>query len=256
MSLASRHLVPEWMDDPQLDPALHRQALAGLRRIHRWSGTASVIAKTLLELASQRNLQEIRILDVGCGGGDVTAQVAYHVAKKIPCSLTGWDISPTAVETACRHCEPTAIRSQGRCRLQFDVRDIFATPECEEDNAAFDFAFCSLFLHHFDNAQAMILVQRMMQWSRRGVIIDDLLRSPFGLFLAVVGCRLLSRSKVVHFDGPQSVRAAITVLEMEQLARAAGVDRFEIRRHWPARFQWIGLHSVPRDADRETEIEA
>lgn len=255
MSLSSRHLVPEWMDDPQLDPTLHRQALAGLRRIHRWSGTASVIAKTIVELASHHGLREIHILDVGCGGGDVTSEVAYHVAKKIPCSVTGWDISPTAVETASRHCEPTAKRSKGRCRLHFEVRDIFAMPGSEEDKAAFDFAFCSLFLHHFENAQAVSLVQRMMQWSRRGVIIDDLLRSRFGFFLAVVGCRLLSRSKVVHFDGPQSVRAAITVSEMGQLARAAGVETFEIRRHWPARFQWIGLHSAPMDSNREASIE-
>ena len=34
MSLAQRHREPELMDDPNLDPALHHQALVGLRRVH------------------------------------------------------------------------------------------------------------------------------------------------------------------------------------------------------------------------------
>lgn len=244
MSLATRNLVPEWMDDPNLDPTLHRQALAGLRRIHWWSGTASGIANTLLELAQRSRLREIRILDVGCGGGDVTAQVGAKLAPHIPCSLTGWDISTTAIETASRHCEPTHVRSNGRCRLEFEVRNILDpdihTPSAE---AAFDFAYCSLFLHHFDNEQALNLVRRMMQWTRHAVLVDDLIRSRKGWLLAVAGCRLLSRSRIVHFDGPQSVRAAFSVQEMGQIAVQAQVADFEIRRLWPARFQWIGHHS-------------
>jgi hypothetical protein len=51
-----------------------------------------------------------------------------------------------------------------------------------------------------------------------------------------MGVHLLSRSPVVHFDGPQSVRAAFSVKEAIEIAAQAGMKPSTVRKHWPERF--------------------
>ena len=60
--------------------------------------------------------------------------------------------------------------------------------------------------------------------------------TQFSYALAQIGCQLLSRSPVVHFDGPQSVRAAFTETEAKKLAAEAGMKSCTTRRHWPERY--------------------
>jgi hypothetical protein len=102
--------------------------------------------------------------------------------------------------------------------------------------ADFDVLSCSLFLHHLAEDDAVGLLRRMAQAARRMVLVNDLIRSPLGYVLAWCGCRLLSRSPVVHFDGPASVAAAFTLGEARALADRAGLAGAVLTRHWPERF--------------------
>jgi hypothetical protein len=99
---------------------------------------------------------------------------------------------------------------------------------------------CSLFLHHFDDDSARTLLMKMREAATVAVFVDDLLRTTLGYTLCWIGCRILTRSPMVHYDGPQSVRAALTMEEARQLFAQAGYDRATFRRHWPERFlmQW------------------
>ena len=47
--------------------------------------------------------------------------------------------------------------------------------------------------------------------------------------LVATACRVLSRSPVVHFDGPASVRAAYTLAELRSLADRAGLTGATVR---------------------------
>ena len=71
-----RNRLPELMDQPGLDPHLHAQALGGLRRVNRFSATASQLWKPIEELAAQESAGCLRILDVASGGGDVALEIA------------------------------------------------------------------------------------------------------------------------------------------------------------------------------------
>ena len=51
MPLARRDRQPELMDDPALDPAEHRVALAALARINRISRSAGILWPAVKELA-------------------------------------------------------------------------------------------------------------------------------------------------------------------------------------------------------------
>jgi hypothetical protein len=70
LSALPRRLQPELMDQPGLDPARHRQALRGLRRINFWSRSAGILWPALAGLARAAQ-RPLRVLDQATGGGDV-----------------------------------------------------------------------------------------------------------------------------------------------------------------------------------------
>lgn len=151
----------------------------------------------------------------------------YARSSGLDLEIEGCDLSPTAVE----HAQAAAVE-QGVNPIRFFVHNVFegALP------GGFDFVTCSLFLHHLSDEQAVELLQRLNQAADHGVLIDDLARSRAAYLLAWCACRILSRSAVVHYDGPVSVQGAFTPNEALSLARKAGIDRPSCRRHWPLRY--------------------
>ena len=116
--------------------------------------------------------------------------------------------------------------------MRFFQADVFAEPLSE----SYDAVISSLFLHHLEEARAVELLRHMAQSARSCVLINDLERSTLGYWLAYVGTRLLSRSEVVHVDGPRSVEGAFTVAEARQLAEQAGLSGATVRKRWPCRY--------------------
>ena len=228
VNLTKRFLVGELMDNPDLAEKDHHQALHGLRRVNQLSRTASVIANAIIQHCKKEKLAFIRVLDLACGGGDVTVQVSKLLKQAdVSAEVHGWDCSQTAIDFARRQCIG-GIPSQ----VQFDVANALV----DAPNRSFDFVYCTLFLHHLSDDDADRLLGAMWQMARELVLIDDLRRTTMGYALAVVGCQLLSRSPIVHVDGPLSVRAAFTEAEILELSDRCDLPRPTIQRHWPHRF--------------------
>lgn len=217
---------PELMDDPALPETDHLEALEALRQINALSFTAASLATAVAGIS--RSHAPLTIVDVACGGGDVTLDLARRLARHMPpaCGLNmiGVDISPRAVERA------RSIADARGVKAEFFVHDVVTNgcPPC-------DVAVSSLFLHHLDDDDARGLLARMAAAARDGVVVSDLVRSRLGLALATLGTTLLVRSKVARVDGPMSVRAARTLDEYHQLLATAGLNGATIRRVWPER---------------------
>jgi SAM-dependent methyltransferase len=243
--MKQRHLVPEKMDDPGLCPDEHQRALAGLRRINRLSGTAARLQAEILRIAAVEPNRSWRILDVGCANGEVAFELSGLLQPQLRHQLTGWDMSPTAIGDAQARMQRERVNDRqvaggslgrGEERLQFEVRNLFDELEGSAGEPPFDIVYCTLLLHHFSDSDAVRILAAMKRLARFAVLVDDLQRTRLGWLLAVIGCHLLSRSPVVHFDGPQSVRAAFTCDEALGLAAAAGWQGAKLRRHWPERY--------------------
>lgn len=225
--LRRRSLVPERMDDPALDPLLHAQALRGLARLNHFSRSASILWAPMSQLASEVGEKPLRLLDLATGAGDLPVEV-WRRARRAGLSLTvaGCDRSPVAIEQA------RARARRAAAPIEFFVADALTDPL----PSGYDILTCSLFLHHLSDDDAVRLLQRMARSAQHLVLVNDLVRGVPGLALAVVGTRFLSRSPVVHADGPQSVRAAYTIEDMRALASRAGLAGASVERRWPCRF--------------------
>lgn len=232
MDLNERVLEGELMDAPDLDRARHTHALKGLRRVNRLSGTGTVVSRAILKHESSRACRPLRILDLACGGGDVTLAIARRLAALgIVAELEGWDRSQTAVDYAAL--ELCNIQALGdRVKVAFQKRDAMQL-DCQRE---FDVVMCTLFLHHLSRDDVRDLLGRMYRAARHLVLVDDLRRTWLGYRMAQLGCQLLTRSSIVHVDGPLSVRAAFTESELEALSNDAGLPKPKCSRHWPQRF--------------------
>ena len=227
--LNQRDRQPELMDQPGLNEAEHRNALRGIQRVNWISGGVPALWRELRSLARFGTPDRpLRVLDVACGGGDVVVRLAWHAQHDgLPIRFEGCDISETALQVA-----RSAARSQPDFDLRFFRHDVLIAPFPEE----YDVVMCSLFLHHLEETDAILLMRKMAMAARRAILIDDLLRTRLGYALCWVGCRILTRSQMVHTDGPLSVRAAFTVPELRDLAAGAGLQDIYLQKHWPQRF--------------------
>ena len=226
-ALSRRVRIPELMDDPGLDPAEHRRALADLARINRLSGSARILWPPLRDLAREHAGHPLRVLDVACGSGDVTLALARKAREAGFTNLAfdGCDISLVAIEAAAE-----------RAREAPHAGRFFRHDAIREPLPPYDAVICSLFLHHLSGDEAVTLLRRMKEAAARLVLVNDLRRSRLGLLLARAAVKFLTDSWVCQHDGPRSVVSAFTVSEAAAMAQEAGLHGCVIRRRWPFRF--------------------
>lgn len=223
------------MDDPALDAGQHLDALRALSRINALSRTAPQLAAAVRRLTPRRRpeARPLHVIDVACGGGDVTLDLARRLGTGY--RVTGIDVSPRAVARAAE------LAARSGVAATFEVCDVVAAacPRC-------DIAVSSLFLHHLDDGPAGGVLRGMAAAASVGGVVSDLVRSPRGLALAYLATQMLTTSRVARVDGPRSVRAARTLDEVRSLLATAGLHEARIRRAWPERvvIEWAAAGAL------------
>jgi 2-polyprenyl-3-methyl-5-hydroxy-6-metoxy-1,4-benzoquinol methylase len=225
-NLSRRQRQPEIMDQPGLDSGRHAQALRGLERVNFWSGSARTLWSPILSLARKTGAPCLRILDVATGAGDVPIALWRKAqAAGLRLQIDACDVNPRAVQYSQRQA------AQEKANVRFFELDALRDPL----PGGYDVVVSSLFLHHLDEAEAIELLGRMAAGARRMVLVNDLVRSPAGFFLAYVGTRLLTTSEVARLDGPRSVEGTFTLEEVRDLAKRAGLWGVTVEECWPCR---------------------
>ncbi len=222
--------VPELMDEPNLAPDAHRRALAGLARINALTRSANLLWPTIRDLAKQNRPHrgQLHVLDIATGSGDIPLQL-WKRAKRCewPVAVSGCDISATAIDTA------RAKASAAGANIDYFLHDVLRDPLPTD----YDVVTCSLFLHHLDPPDVVEILRKMMLAAKTMVIVTDLVRSRTSYSLVWIASHLLSRSPIVRFDGPVSVRAAYTIRELQQMAEEAGMTGAIVENCFPCRMR-------------------
>ena len=215
------------MDDPNLDARRHRHALRGLARVNAISLSTRTVWKPIRRLAKELGTSRLRVLDVATGGGDIPLGIWKRSRRaNLDLEITGIDISDEALAVARQRCEESSAV------IDFQQLDVFAEPLPD----GYDVVVSSLFLHHLSDKDAAVLLSKMAKATRHSVLVNDRVRSRLNLVLVFLAMRLLTTSKVVHIDGPLSVKAAFTREEARGLAVQTGLDTAIVRRRFPCRY--------------------
>lgn len=225
--LSRRNRQDEVMDQPDLDPVQHEHALRGLERANMVSRSAGGILWPSIRDFAKQQARPLRLLDIASGGGDVPIGIAKRIRRAgLPITIEGCDISNTALEIAARKAKNAGLP------VRFFSFNAIADPL----PAGYDIVTTSLFLHHLEESDARQLFRRLFESDVKLVLVNDLIRSVLGYWLSYIGARILTRSPVVHVDGPMSVEGAFTPAEALALAQAAGWDSATVERRFPERF--------------------
>ena len=226
ISVRVRRVEPELMDRQDLDSALRKQALVGLRRINFFSLTVQHLWQPILDFALAAG-RPIRVLDLASGGGEVVLGLSRRAKRaRLPIEVHGCDLNPEAVDQANARAASLGIEAP------FFVCDIVTNPVPR----GYDIVTNTLFMHHFEDDDAMRVLTSIRAADPKRAIISDLERSAPGFLLAHFACFILTRSYIVHYDGPRSAAAAFTIPEFSELADKAGMETHRIRWTWPFRF--------------------
>jgi ubiquinone/menaquinone biosynthesis C-methylase UbiE len=213
----------ERLDESGHDPALLRGSLDDLRRVNRWLGGTRLTVRGLERVAAGlRPGDQISVLDVGTGAADIAeAILGWARARGLQPRVVATDISA----------EILAIAKRGRAEgLEFALADARRLPFAE---GSFDVATCSLLLHHLDADGAVAVLREMRRVSRRGVVVNDLVRTWHGYAGAWALSRLCTSNPLTRHDAPVSVRRAYTRRELAELAARAGLGAVEV-------MPWLG----------------
>jgi ubiquinone/menaquinone biosynthesis C-methylase UbiE len=211
-----------------LDGPLSRRdrdaALADIDRLSTWFGGYALTIRAVRRLLGEgsRGPRAPVVVDVGGGRGDLARRLVRAVQQqggRVTVVLLDRDREGLALaDRACRDC-PEILRV---------CADATALPFRD---GGVDVAMTSLVLHHLPPRAVEASLEAMRAAARRGVVVNDLLRTRLSWLLVVLATRLFARHPVARHDGPLSVRRAYAPDELRVLCEKAGWRRLSIRRH-------------------------
>lgn len=206
---AQRLIEPEVLD--HVPPEVARPNLADLVRINQRFGGHSVLRKALESVAETSGT--FSLLDVGAASGDS----ARFINGLYPdAAVTCLDYNATNLE---------------RAPLPKLIADAFALPFSDR---SFDIVLCSLFLHHFENTEAVELLRGFYAVARRALVVCDLERHVLPYLFLPATKTLFRWNAITVSDGLKSVRAAFRAGELKDVALAAGITKPAVRVYRPA----------------------
>ena len=231
---SKRSEVPETMDDFSMEGEILRDALDKIASINRLLGgnkvTLQGVEKILKAEAEESVADEIRILDVGCGNGDMLRTLADYAAKKAwNFRLTGIDANDFTV----RHARQLSAAYPNISYLCADIFD-----EIKQDRA-YDVILCTLTLHHFKDGEIRHLMQGFESRAAMGIVVNDLHRSAIAYYLFVAICFVFRLNKMSRDDGLVSILRGFKRADLAVYSRQLNFKNYILHWKWAFRYQWI-----------------
>jgi SAM-dependent methyltransferase len=213
-----------------------RGCLHDIARVNRLTFAYRPTISWMEELVAVHPSPEpLRVVDVGCGDGDMLRRIDAWAAKRgVPVVLTGIDLNPDAIRAA-REATQLAQRIDQQIdqRIEWIVGDVLS-------NAAMgdiDVVICSLLTHHLTDPQIVQFLQWTERTARCGWFVNDLHRKAVPYHLFRLWARFTNWHPFVKNDGPVSIRRSFVVEDWKRLCAAAGLDAkaVSIKEYRPAR---------------------
>ena len=229
ISTKQRSDKEELMDDFSIGGDLLRDTLNKLEKINRWLGGNIVTIKALKKaIQNHPKEEELTIVDIGCGHGDILRDVAKFGRKhNYKMKLIGVDANPTAITYA-------SELSTTYPEISFKVEDIFSN---DFKNRKYDVVLATLFLHHFKEKELISFLKDTLQSTKIGIVVNDLHRHKLAYYLFMLLSLFIKNNMIVE-DGLISILRGFKRKDLLHISKEIHVKP-QISWKWAFRFQWI-----------------
>ncbi len=242
MSLTARdERLVELMDDPACDPVALRRTLRRFRLLNPLVSGWGGVYRTQVRPALAAVGGPARILDIGCGGGDVLRQVV-RMARRDGFVVTGTGVDPDerAIEVA-RDAEPL---------VDVDYRAVGSAALVRAGDR-FDVVISNHVLHHLPSDVLSAFLDESAALAERLVVHSDIARSRSAYAAYAVGITPLAPGSFLRTDGLRSIRRSYRPAELA----AALPSGWVVERARPFRLLAVrrddGASSAPSVPDGE-----
>ncbi|MES2851353.1 MAG: methyltransferase domain-containing protein [Bacteroidota bacterium] len=221
----------ETMDDFAMEGEILRDALDKIAKINQLLGGNQLTLQGVQDLTSSiSKSNEIVIVDVGCGNGDMLRTLAdFGLKNKLKFQLIGIDANSFTISHAQQ-------LSQNYPNISYRCEDIFETSFKE---LKYDIVLCTLTLHHFKNNEIVDLLNLFYANSTIGIVINDLQRSAIAYRLFQALCFVFRLNEMSREDGLTSILRGFKKEELIHFSKKLSFKNYKIHWKWAFRYQWI-----------------
>ena len=222
---------PEIMDDFHLEGKVLEDALIKIAKINQFLGGNQLTLQGLkLLLKNSNTSNEIKVVDVGCGNGDMLRYIAnYGIKKKINFKLIGIDANKFTIKCA-------EDLSKNYKNISYSCIDIF---DKQFNELKYDIVLSTLTLHHFKDEEILKLMSVFNQNSKIGIVINDLQRSKIAYRLFQLICFIFRLNKMPKEDGLVSILRGFKKQELIDFSNKLNFKKYNLSWKWAFRYQWI-----------------
>lgn len=181
-------------------------------------------------LINQNKSKAIKIIDIGCGSGDMLRRLANFAKKE------NWNFELVGVDAnqyTINYARQISIEYKN---ISYACLDIFSPQFAELE---YDIALCTLTLHHFKDDQIEFLLTMLYKNAQLGIIINDLQRSKLAYRLFQIYCTIFRLDGMSKADGLVSILRGFKRKDLEQFSKKLNLQNDEIHWKWAFRYQWI-----------------
>ncbi len=221
----------ETMDDFAMEGEILRDALDKIAKINQLLGGNQLTLQGVQDLTSSiSKSNEIVIVDVGCGNGDMLRTLAdFGLKNKLKFQLIGIDANSFTISHAQQ-------LSQNYPNISYRCEDIFETSFKE---LKYDIVLCTLTLHHFKDKEIVDLLSVFYANSTIGIVINDLQRSAIAYRLFQALCFVFRLNEMSREDGLTSILRGFKKEELIHFSKKLSFKNYKIHWKWAFRYQWI-----------------
>ncbi len=220
----------EIMDNFELGGKELERLLRDLKVVNTWLGGNRITLQGIKKLIRSTSIDNtLTIVDLGCGDGEMLRQIAgmrFMTDRKI--HLIGVDANENILDQA-------RLKSADYNNITYQRLNVLNSMDSLPE---FDIALCTLFLHHFQDAEIVQIMEIITKEAKVGVVVNDLHRSKWAFQLFKIFSGLAIKTKIAKHDGLVSIARAFKKQELINYSKNISGSHF-IRWRWAFRYQWI-----------------
>ncbi|HEU4791772.1 MAG TPA: methyltransferase domain-containing protein [Flavobacterium sp.] len=222
---------PELMDDFALEGDALKVALDKIAQINQLLGGNQLTLKGVEKLLKKESYSNpIKIVDVGCGNGDMLRKLAdFGLQNNLNLELIGVDANNFTVNYA-------IDLSVNYPNIKYRCEDVFSESFSELN---YDIVLCTLTLHHFKNDEIIELLMLFNKNSKLGFVVNDLHRNSVAYRLFQALCFVFRMNKMSREDGLTSILRGFKKEELIAFSENLRFKKYSIQWKWAFRYQWI-----------------